>query len=107
MKDGHCRDCGEVLAWDMVGSARARPIVCPACSRARNGINNVVPLRPVPPDRETVRERLYGLERGLLVALDCAQKMRRAYEDTGEIHHEGTGEALDRCAVWLAGVRDA
>jgi hypothetical protein len=87
---------------------------CSDCAQ-RTG-SNVVPLWPADAgrrvaraalDAEAVSTRLYNLERAALVLLDRAQRMRRGYEDTGELVTCGASEALDQCAVWMAGVRDA
>lgn len=77
--------------------------------------DNVIPIGPASAGRRIARraiaaaemsERLYGLERAALTLLDRAQRMRRAWEDTGDVQPESAWEALDMCAAMMAEVRD-
>jgi len=65
--------------------------------------DNVTAIRPTTAPEDALRA-LYLVRRTLLHALDIADRASEEYRLTGELHTDGIGEQLDRCAVALAGV---
>lgn len=76
-------------------------------------VSNIYPIRPAIEgariaraalSSEEMASRLYNMERAAIVLLDRVQRMRREHELSGELHTCGSNEALDHCAVMMAGV---